>query len=144
MVFPNINELTWNQFCSMPGIDKLPLNEQARQYQLYCEEIAQFKYTYSNAAPTGGGGASQIQEEVIPSNCFQYVVNTTNNADTDFSVTSNGVVNATINWGDGTTEVVEIDTSNTILHTYAEQGPSYTVRVCFDLPENVTELNFFS
>lgn len=66
MIFPNISELTWNQFCSMPGIDKLPLNEQARQYQLYCEEIAQFKYTYSNANPTGGGGSTPITNNEIP------------------------------------------------------------------------------
>ena len=51
-----INELHWGQFSQLPNIKRLPLHEQARQYSIYLEQIAQERLMYFNLLQSMGGG----------------------------------------------------------------------------------------
>jgi hypothetical protein len=79
----------------------------------------------------------------LPSNCVQFVVDTTDGTEFTFNFTTTGPINFTINWGDGTTHP---DSGGggfyQEIHTYPELGQQYTARICFDNPESVLELNF--
>jgi len=79
----------------------------------------------------------------LPSNCIQFVVDTTDSTFFLFSFVTSVPTNFTISWGDGTTHP---DSGSGGFyeesHTYAQQGRRYTVRICFDSPEIVQQLEF--
>ena len=82
-------------------------------------------------------------EAPLPSNCIEFVVDTTDGTEFIFSFNTTGPINFTVDWGDGTTHPDSgaggfYEES----HTYAQEGQQYTVRVCFDDIASVTELNF--
>lgn len=88
--------------------------------------------------------AYECCNDVLPSNCIQFVVDTTDTTFFAFSFNTTGPINFTINWGDGTTHPDSgaggfYEES----HEYAEEGRQYTVRICFDDPESVTALEFY-
>ena len=57
-----IKELHWGQFSQLPNIKRLPLHEQARQYSIYLEQIAQERLMHFNLLqPMGGGETPSIQ-----------------------------------------------------------------------------------
>jgi hypothetical protein len=90
-----------------------------------------------------GGAGSGSSDQGLPSNCIQFVVNTTQGTEFYFNFNSNGAINFTIDWGDGTTHEDSGDGGYyEESHTYPESDQQYTVRVCFDDPSIVTELNF--
>ena len=79
----------------------------------------------------------------LPTNCIEFVVNTTDGTFFIFSFNTTGPINFTVDWGDGTTHPDSgaggfYEES----HTYAQEGQQYTVRVCFDDITSVTELSF--
>jgi hypothetical protein len=80
----------------------------------------------------------------LPSNCIEFVVDTTDGTEFAFSFVTTGPINFTIDWGDGTTHP---DSGGggyyEETHTYPEVGQQYTARICFDSPESVLELDFF-
>lgn len=82
-------------------------------------------------------------EAPLPSNCIEFVVDTTEGTFFYFSFNTTGPINFTIDWGDGTTHP---DSGGggfySEEHEYPEVGRQYTVRVCFDDPNSVTEINF--
>ena len=79
----------------------------------------------------------------LPSNCIQFVVDTTDGTGFIFSFNTTGPINFTIDWGDGTSHVdVGAGGFYEETHTYPEVGQQYTARICFDDPESVLELNF--
>lgn len=81
----------------------------------------------------------------LPSNCLQFVVDTTDGTGFTFSFNTTGPINFTINWGDGTTHPDSgAGGFYEETHTYPEVGQQYTARICFDSPESVLELNFYS
>jgi hypothetical protein len=93
--------------------------------------------TTAAAAGASSGGSSRQPGDI------QFVVNTTEYDDFRFEFTSTGEpIEFSIDWGDGTTHD---DTGGGGFyaeeHTYAEVG-SYTVRVSFDDPLKVLELDF--
>ena len=79
----------------------------------------------------------------LPSNCIEFVVNTTGSTSFIFSFTTTGPINFTIDWGDGTTHP---DSGGggfyEETHTYPQVNREYTVRVCFDNIASVTHINF--
>jgi hypothetical protein len=97
-----------------------------------------------------------IQQEVVPSSagsaatpiveqsdgCIEFIYNTTNGTYADFNVTTSGPTNYTITWGDGTEDAGEIDGVLNINHEYADSDTEYTVRMCFNNVNLVTELDF--
>lgn len=155
-----INEMTWQQFSTLPGMNKLPSHEVERQYRIYLNEITEQRIAIAMlqerisqqeamAVAASNGGGSFIQQEEAPSpSSFEFVVDTTNSNNADFEVTVSADTNIMVNWGDGQTEEMLVTTEDSFEfdHRYdvSGEGISYTVRVTIDNPENVTQLNFFS
>ena len=76
----------------------------------------------------------------LPSNCIEFVVDTTEGTFFTFSFTTTGPINFTVDWGDGTTHPDSgAGGFYSEEHTYAEENQQYTVRVCFDDITTVTE-----
>jgi hypothetical protein len=150
-----VNEMSWHQFSTLPGMNKVAQHEVERQYRIYLNEIAEQRIaihliqeaamTQSEAmavaASNGGGGGYIQQEEGLPSGCIEFIYNTTDGTNAQFSVTTSALTNYTITWGDGTEVTDVIDGGVTIEHEYADSDTEYTVRLCFDDASLVTELN---
>lgn len=80
----------------------------------------------------------------LPSNCIEFVVDTTDGTNFTFSFNTTGPINFTIEWGDGTTHPDSgAGGFYEETHTYPQEGQQYTARICFDSPESVLELNFY-
>ena len=151
-----VNEMSWHQFSTLPGMNKVPQHEVERQYRIYLNEIAEQRIAIhliqeaamtqveamAVAASNGGGGGYIQQEEGLPSGCIEFIYNTTGGTNADFNVTTSGPTNYTITWGDGTDDAGEIDGVLNINHEYADSDTEYTVRLCFDDISLVTELDF--
>jgi hypothetical protein len=83
-------------------------------------------------------------EAPLPSNCIEFVVNTTDGAlgFTVFISSSIEDYTYTVTWGDGTTgEGSSSEGGITLEHEYASEA-SYTVRVCFSNAAVITSLDF--
>jgi len=79
----------------------------------------------------------------LPTNCIEFVADTTDDTEFIFSFNTTGPINFTIDWGDGTTHPDSgaggfYEES----HVYAQGNQQYTVRVCFDDISTVTQLDF--
>ncbi len=152
-----VNEMSWHQFSTLPGMNKIPQHEVERQYRIYLNEIAEQRITIHlmqeqmtraeamavAAASSGGGGVIQ-QESELPSSCIQFVNNTTVGTGCTFWINTSAPTNYTITWGDGATETGEVDGVNQLElnHTYADSNTEYIVRLCFDDISVVTQLEF--
>jgi hypothetical protein len=76
----------------------------------------------------------------LPSNCIEFVVDTTEGTFFGFSFTTTGPINFTVDWGDGTTHVdAGFGGYDYEEHTFPESDTQYTVRVCFDDINSVIE-----
>lgn len=76
----------------------------------------------------------------LPSNCIEFVVDTTEGTFFGFSFTTTGPINFTVDWGDGTTHPdAGAGGFYSETHTYPESDTQYTVRVCFDDINSVIE-----
>lgn len=84
-------------------------------------------------------------EPPLPSNCIEFVVNTTDGVFFGMGVRSLEVdFTYTVNWGDGTTgEGSSGEGFVEITHDFPLEGRSYTVRLCFDNPLVIDELEFY-
>lgn len=79
----------------------------------------------------------------LPSNCIEFVVDTTDGVFFSFNFSTTGPINFTVDWGDGTTHPDSgAGGFYSEEHEYAQEGQQYTVRVCFDDIASVTELSF--
>ncbi len=79
-------------------------------------------------------------EAPLPSNCIEFVVDTTEGTFFAFSFTTTGPINFTVDWGDGTTHPDSgAGGFYSETHTYPESNQQYTVRVCFDDINSVIE-----
>ena len=88
--------------------------------------------------------ATECCTPTLPSNCIEFVVNTTQGTEFTFSFNTTGPINFTIDWGDGTTHPdVGGGGFYEEIHTYPEIGQQYTARICFDSPESVLQLDFY-
>jgi hypothetical protein len=154
-----VNEMSWHQFSTLPGMNKVPQHEIERQYRIYLNEIAEQRIAIhliqeaarsqaeamAVAASNGGGGYIQQEEQSdLPSGCIQFVNNTTDGNSSTFWINTSAPTNYTITWGDGETETGEVDGVNQLElnHDYADLNTEYTVRLCFDDISVVTQLEF--
>ena len=88
--------------------------------------------------------ATECCTPTLPSNCIEFVVNTTQGTEFTFSFNTTGPINFTIDWGDGTTHPDSGGGgSYEESHDYPDSDEQYTARICFDSPEDVLELNFY-
>lgn len=83
-------------------------------------------------------------EAPLPSNCIEFVVDTTESTFFTFSASSSTQeYTYTVTWGDGTSD--EGSSGEGFIqpeHTYANSNASYTVRVCFSDASVINELDF--
>lgn len=88
---------------------------------------------------SGGGGS-----ESLPSECIEFVVNTTEGTYFEVSFRSNTEdFTYTVNWGDGVAEEGSSGEGYAGLnHTYPEGVADYTVRVCFSNPSVIHDIDF--
>ena len=139
IVLPDM--MSWPHFIQLPKMRNLPLNEQMQHYNRYlAEQQALYAVVVAQTTPAGSGGAIQ---NILPSNCIEFTVDTT--VDTYFVIefTTSGAINFTIDWGDGETyEGSGAGGSYSESHTYAASNQQYVARVCFDDPSGVTSLDF--
>jgi hypothetical protein len=106
-------------------------------------EAAMSSRSYSSASlMQTGGGIIQPEANTFPSNCIEFVNNTTDGTYSEFYITTSGPTNFTINWGDGETFTDFVDGNYTVSHTYADSDQEYTCRLCFDDASVVTGLDF--
>jgi hypothetical protein len=98
-----------------------------------------------NSYPKDGGIWKEVSVDTCcEDNCIQFDVDTTEGTSFGFSFFSTSPINFTVNWGDGTTHVdAGAGGFYEELHEFPEINQSYTVTVCFDLIEAVSELNFY-
>jgi hypothetical protein len=163
-----VNEMSWHQFSTLPGMNKVPQHEVERQYRIYLNEIAEQRIAIhliqeaamaqaeamAVAASNGGGGGIQ-QEEGLPSGCIECVFNTSDDTNCLLWIETSEPTNYTITWGDGetTTGVTAIDGDGgvgtgdgnnelRIEHSYADANTEYTASLCFDDASLVTRLEF--
>jgi hypothetical protein len=74
-----------------------------------------------------------ISQPPANTNCIEFVVNTTDTTFFTFNFSTEGAINFTIDWGDGTTHPDSgYGGYYQEEHTYPQEGQQYTVRVCFD------------
>jgi len=76
----------------------------------------------------------------LPSNCIEFVVDTTEGTFFGFSFTTTGPINFTVDWGDGTTHPdAGAGGFYSESHTYPQSNQQYVVRICFDDINSVIE-----
>lgn len=147
-----IDGLSWQQFTSLPHISKLSLQEQIRQYNIYSDQILQESILIQqmlspNVPSVSGGGSSVVtvvEQEGLPSNCIEFVVDTTDDTYFEFEITVSADTTYTVTWGDGNTGNGSLTTGATSIdHTYDNSSEQYTVRFCFGDISLVTGLEFF-
>jgi len=93
-----LNELSWQEYATLPDIRLLPLNEQVRQYNIYINEILQSRLTYMqnqnvNSTSLGGG-----DNPSIPASSGDLTITFSDFATVDLFLT-NGVENLA-DWND--------------------------------------------
>jgi len=165
-----VNEMSWHQFSTLPGMNKVPQHEVERQYRIYLNEIAEQKIAIhlmqervarsqaeamAVAASNDGGSLIQQEQSDLPSGCIEFVNNTAEGTECLFWIETSAPTNYTITWGDGetTTGVTAVDGDGgvgtgdgenrlRIEYDYADSDTEYTARICFDDISLVTYLNF--
>ena len=145
MVLPDM--MSWPHFIQLPKIRNLPLNEQMQHYNRYLAEqqalYEQVTTTSAAAAAAAAGGGGGTVQNILPSNCIEFTVETTTSTYFTFDFNTTGPINFTVDWGDGTThEDSGFGGVYTEEHTYPESNREYVVRVCFDDPNSVTSFDF--
>jgi hypothetical protein len=167
-----VNEMSWHQFSTLPGMNNVPQHDIERQYRIYLNEIAeqriaihlmQERVAMSQAeamavAASNGGGGGYIQQEEesdLPSGCIEFVNNTSDGTECQFWIETSAPTNYTITWGDGETTTgqttsdgdggVGVGDGNNkleVVYYYADSDTEYTARICFDDISLVTYLEF--
>jgi hypothetical protein len=95
---------------------------------------------YSNAS--GGTADTSTSDSSLPSNCIEFVFNTTLGTEASVNFTTSGPVEYTLNWGDSTIDSGTADGESTNGHEYADADQSYTCLLCFDNAGLVSALEF--
>jgi hypothetical protein len=150
-----IDEMSWQQFSTLPGMNQLPLHEIERKYRIYINEVTEQRIVLNMlqeaatqqeamAVAASNGGGSYIITEIV-GNHIEFVVDT-DNSNFGMAIETNSEIIATINWGDEQTEEITLTSGTTELnHSYdpSGQGVEYTVRIEFSDATQVIRLEFF-
>ena len=98
-----------------------------------------------NLSAAAAGDSSSGGGNGLPSSCIQFIVDTTDDTNFGMSFTSTGEpITFTIDWGDGTSEEgYGAGGYYEEYHTFPEPNTQYTVRICWDDPSKILELEFF-
>jgi len=137
----------WQHYILRTDNVSLPIETLRRKYLAesiaFEEHISQLmnSHNYINSS-LGGPGIIPTTPDVLPSNCIEFVTNTTNGTSTSISFTSSAPTTYTLNWGDGNTESGEADGGLSLNHTYPISSETYTSRLCFADISTITEIDF--
>lgn len=128
------------------GLDIMTVRNKYLNEQLQFENFMSFQMQQQHMQQQQSSPAGPPKSTVIPlpSECIEFVANTTEGSYFEFTVSSNiDDFSYTVNWGNGT---IEEGTSSggsvTLSHVYGDGVADYTVRVCFDDPSLITSINF--
>lgn len=107
--------------------------------------LARFKPAVGNYKEISATECCDYIPSPLPSNCIEFVVNTTDGV--DFGMNIRSVVQDftyTVTWGDGTTgEGSSGEGFAELLHDFPDPDTTYTVRICFDNALIINELEFY-
>jgi Leucine-rich repeat (LRR) protein len=150
-----VNEMSWHQFSTLPGMNKVPQHEVERQYRIYLNEIAEQRiaiHLIQEAAMTqaeamavaasngGGGGIIQQEQGDLPSNAIELVVSAANGSSFGMSdIIVSALTTIDVDWGDGATDTYEIASDDGFSHTFDVRPEPYTIRMTFSDISLVTE-----
>jgi hypothetical protein len=139
----------WKDFVKRKDNKGLSINEMTQKYMFEANrfnEVLQEAFQQSQVvnSPVSSGGSSQptVNTSPIPSNCIQFVNNTTDGRWSYIDFESSGPTNFEITWGDGQTTTDVVDGTISIEHEYPEDNKEYTCLLCFDDVSLITHLNF--
>jgi hypothetical protein len=138
----------WAQYVKRADNIGLPLHEVTKKYMmesnLYATQLFEALQTQQQQSMQSAvaAGASAPSVSSLPSNCIEFVFDTTSGTLAEFTVVSSAPTNYTITWGDGETETGEIGGEIDFEYEYAEEDTQYTVRMCFDDISLITNLDF--
>lgn len=106
--------------------------------------LARFKPKVGNYQEIDSTECCEYVPSPLPSNCIEFVVDTTDTTEFILSFTTSVPTTFTISWGDGEEET-ETGSGGFYeeSHTYPQEGRQYTARICFDSPETVQQLEFY-
>jgi hypothetical protein len=136
--------MSWQHFVQLPQIKNLPIHEQTRRYNYYLAEQQMVLNQIMVQHAVGGGGQQQSTEPPVVSNCIEFTADTTlGGTNFEMDITSSTPTTATVDWGDGNSEEIEIDGSTNVEHEYADEETAYNVTMCFDDPSVITNLEFY-
>jgi len=126
-MFNIFEELSWPQFTQLPEVIKLPLNEQVQHYNQYLYDLSVFRQNWIDTQNKGAISttpAPLLGDFLIDTSLIEPGT-TTNDNQFELPLTNNGEINFTIDWGDGTTDVITSFNQAETLHTYATPGEYY-------------------
>ncbi len=131
------NPGTWQQY--LRANPTLPIMEAKRRYLI---EQQAYNRTTGTGRPKSGGDPISVVVSELPSNCIEFVNNTTLGTYSEVQFITSGPTDFTLNWGDGTIVSEFADGTVTVNHTYSDADSEYTCRLCFEDITLVTELDF--
>lgn len=125
-------------------LDRMYLMELESSITAPSEEAFQMAMMNEFIMPSGAGGVLIETVPSIPSNCIQFVVDTTSGESFGVYIYNNAQCTYSVDWGDGTVIEDQEFEAFTLEHTYEVfgEGIQYTVRLCFSNPSSITELDF--
>jgi hypothetical protein len=151
-----VNEMSWHQFSTLPGMNKVPQHEVERQYRIYLNEIAEQRIAIHliqeqramaqaeamavAASNGGGGGIIQQEQGDLPSNAIELVVSAANGSSFGMSdIVVSALTTIDVDWGDGDTDTYEVSSDTGFSHTFDMRPEPYTIRMTFSDISLVTE-----
>jgi hypothetical protein len=152
-----VDEMSWYQFSTLPGMNKVPQHEVERQYRIYLNEIVeqriaihlmqeQIAMTQAEAMAVaasngGGGGIIQQQQSDLPSNAIELVVSTGDGTTFGFGdIIVSALTTIDVDWGDETTDTYEIASDDGFSHSFTDREEPYIVRLTFSDISLVTRI----
>jgi hypothetical protein len=139
--------MSWPHFVQLHGIKHLPIEEQVKRYNYYLMEQQALQTALINQQVVGSGGTNPVVTNAA--GCIEFTADTTIGGTTfGMAITSTGPTTATVDWGDGTVEEIELGEEGQTLeenveHEYADEETAYNVTMCFSDPSVITVLNFY-
>ena len=151
-----VNEMSWHQFSTLPGMNKVAKHEVERQYRIYLNEIAEQRIAIhliqeaarsqaeAMAVATSNGGGSLIITEVV-GDYIEFIADAIYNAYFEMEIQVSADTTYIANWGDGVIEEGSLSEGTTNLtHEFPENSADVPVRITFADPTVVTRLEFYN
>jgi hypothetical protein len=150
-----IDEISWQQWVSLPQMSKLPLHEVERHYRIYLNEVTEQRVALmmlqervsqaeAMAVAASNGGGSLIITEVV-GDYIEFVADSIYNTYFEMQIEVSSDTTYTVDWGDGVIEEGSLLTGTTNLtHDFPENSDEVPVRITFADPTAVIRLEFYN